>query len=133
MGIGIGFAVSIVFILYQNFKIPIVVDNEIKKDGHIIIELSEDMTFFKKASLLKVLSEIPDDRHVTIDASKTYYIHQDVLEIIEDFTISAGPRGIRVDLIELYDHKDAEPHLHCKVLDEEEHVTIKTSANSKPI
>ena len=69
-------------------------------------------SFFKKASLLKVFSEIPDDRHVTIDASKTYYIHQDVLDIIEDFKISAETRNIRLDLIELYDHKDAERHMH---------------------
>ncbi len=114
-GIGIGLAVSIFVILYQNFQIPIVVDDEIKKDGHIVIELSEDVTFFKKAALLRVLSKIPDDRHVTIDASNTYYIHQDVLDIIEDFVISAGPRNLTVKLIELDEHKDQEPHIHYRV------------------
>lgn len=109
MGIGIGMAVSIVYILYQNFKIPIEIDNEKAKKGNVLISLSEDVTFFKKAVILKTLADIPNDRKVTIDASKTYYIHQDVLDIIEDFLISAKTRNIDVELIELYDHKDARP------------------------
>ena len=111
-GIGIGMCVAIFFILYQNFNIPIVIDSEIKKEGHIFIELTEDVTFLKKASLMKVLKDIPDGRHVTIDASKTYYIHQDILDIIEDFQISAASRDIRLDLIELYDHKQKDPIIH---------------------
>ncbi len=115
VGIGIGIAVSIVFILYHNFKIPILVYNEFQKEGNITIELSEDVSFFKKASILKVLADVPNGREVTIDASKTYYLHHDVLEIIEDFVISAKSRNIKVTLIELYDHKDTDPHFHCSV------------------
>ncbi len=115
VGIGIGIAVSIVFILYHNFKIPILVYNEFQKEGNITIELSEDVSFFKKASILKVLADVPNGREVTIDASKTYYLHHDVLEIIEDFVISAKSRDIKVTLIELYDHKDTDPHFHCSV------------------
>lgn len=114
-GISLGFATAIFFILKKNLSIPIVVDDEIKKEGHIIIKLTEDVSFLKKASLLKVLSEIPDDRHVTIDASQTHYIHQDVIDIIEDFQISAENRNIEVDLIELYDHKERDPIVHFKV------------------
>ena len=115
LGIGIGIAVSIVIILYQNFNIPIMIYSEFKKEGDITIALSEDVTFFKKASLLKVLADVPNGKKITIDASKTYYIHQDVLDIIEDFMISAKSRDIEVELIELYDHKDTAPHLHCSV------------------
>ncbi|MCJ8277171.1 MAG: hypothetical protein MJK18_10050, partial [Bdellovibrionales bacterium] len=125
-GITIGFVVSIFFILYQNFRIPIMVDNEIKKEGHIIIELSEDVTFFKKAALLEVFSKIPDGRHVTIDASKTFYIHQDVIDIIEDFKISAQSRDIQLDIVELYEHKDDVQHIHCSVTKE-----LKKTLNSQ--
>jgi MFS superfamily sulfate permease-like transporter len=114
-GIGLGMAVAIIFILYQNLKIPIVIDQEVQKEGHVFIELTEDVTFLKKASLLKVFSEIPDGRHVTIDASNTYYIHQDVLDIIEDFQISAESRDITVEVIELFEHKQQDPILHFKV------------------
>lgn len=120
LGVLIGLGVSILFILYQNFQIPIMVDNEIKKDGHVTIELPEDVTFFKKATLLEFLSKIPNGRKVTIDASKTYYIHHDVMEIIEDFLISAQSRNIKVDLIEIMDHKDTTPHLNCKVVGQDD-------------
>lgn len=112
IGVCIGLAVSVFFILYQNFRIPIVIEKELKEDGDFVIQLTEDVSFLKKASLLKVLSEIPDDRDVTIDASKTYYIHNDVIDIIEDFQISANNRNIKVHLIELYDHKEEDPVIH---------------------
>ena len=131
MGIGIGFVVSIVFILYQNFKIPIMIYDEFEKQGNVMIKLSEDVTFFKKASLLKVLADIPNGRKVTIDASQTYFIHQDVLDIIEDFLISAKNRNIEVELIELYEHKDTGPHLHCTVEDGKK--TKKGNANPQPV
>lgn len=114
-GIGLGFAVAIFFILYQNFQIPIIVEKELEKEGKIEIELTEDVSFLKKASLLKALTEIPDGRTVVINASKTYYIHQDVIDIIENFKISAQSRNITVELIELYDHKTLDPMLHFKV------------------
>lgn len=113
IGICIGLTVSVYFILYQNFRIPIFIEKELKeRGGNIVIQLTEDVSFLKKASLLKVLSEIPDGRDVTIDASKTYYIHSDVIDIIEDFQISAKNRNISVHLIELYDHKQEDPVIH---------------------
>jgi len=114
-GIGLGFAVAIFFILYQNFQIPIIVEKELEKEGKIEIELTEDVSFLKKASLMKALTEIPDGRKVVINASKTHYIHQDVIDIIEDFKISAKSRDIEVELVELYDHKRMDPMLHFKV------------------
>ena len=115
IGIALGFLVSILFILYNNYIIPIIVDKELKKQGHIFIELSENVSFLKKAILQKVLTSIPNDRHVTIDASKTYYIHQDVIDIIESFKISAKSRNINVKLIELYDNKQKTPIIHFSV------------------
>lgn len=115
IGIALGLVVSIFFILHNNYRIPIVVDEKLHKEGHIYIALSEDVSFLKKAGIQKLLNEIPDDRKVTIDASKTYYIHQDVIDIIEDFKISAANRGISLEVIELYDHKGVDPLLHCKV------------------
>ena len=114
-GIGIGLVVSIFFILYRNFKLPIVVEQEIEKDGKIEIELTEDVSFLKKASLLRVLAEIPDNRKVIINAKKTQYVHQDVIGIIEDFQISAKSRNIEVQLVELYEHKQQDPVVHFKI------------------
>ncbi len=114
-GVCLGFAVAVFFILKNNYRIPIIVDEEIKKEGHIYIELSEDVSFLKKASLKKLLNGIPDGREVTIDASKTYYIHQDVIDIIENFEVNAKKRNIKLNLIEVYDNKKENPTLHFRV------------------
>ncbi len=115
VGITIGFAVALFFVLRNHYRIPFVVDDELAKDGHIIIELGEDVSFLKKASLRKFLARIPDGRHVTIDASKTYFIHRDVIDIIEDFQVGAQYRGIQVELLELYDHKSEDSVIHYRV------------------
>jgi MFS superfamily sulfate permease-like transporter len=111
MGIGIGLVVSIFFILHKNMVIPIVVDESC---NHITIELSENVSFLKKAAILKFLAEIPNGKELTIDASKNHYIHHDVIDIIEDFQISAKNRDIKVNLIELYEHKQQDPIIHVK-------------------
>lgn len=112
IGIGIGMFVGVVMILRQNLNIPIVINDGEDKKNLIKIRLSEDVSFLKKAALLKALKLIPDGKHVIIDASKTYYIHHDIIDIIEDFQISAQRRNIKVDLIELYDHKERDPILY---------------------
>ena len=112
VGVCIGFIVSVCFILYQNFKLPIIIKKEIKEDNDIVIHLPEDVSFLKKAIFLKILSEIPNGHNVTIDASKAIYIHNDIIDLIEDFKISAKDRNIKVHLIELYEHKEVDPVIH---------------------
>jgi len=119
-GIAVGFAASLVFILYQNIRIPIVVNLEKLKEEHFYIELSENVSFFKRASLMRFLSAVPNGKRVTIDASKTHYIHQDVVDVIEDFQVSAKKRSISVELIELYDHKGQSPLIHYNFDDKEQ-------------
>lgn len=115
MGIGLGLVVAIFVILKKNLSIPIVVNQICAESGELVVELTEDVSFLKKASVLKLLSEIPNGTKVTIDASKTHYIHQDVVDIIEDFEISAKSRDITTKIIELYDHKGQDPIVHFKV------------------
>lgn len=94
VGIAIGFAMAIFFVLKNHYSIPFIVDDELTEDGHITVKLGEDVSFLKKASLRKFFASIPDSRHVTIDARKTYFIHRDVIDIIEDFQVGAQYRDI---------------------------------------
>lgn len=108
-GIGLGLVVGIIIILRNNFKIPFILTKEDLEGGeHFRITLSEDVTFLNKASIQKSLAKIPNDCSVIIDASKTYFIHFDVIEIIEDFKISAENRNIELEVIDLYTHKEKE-------------------------
>ena len=100
-GIGIGMVVAIMYILYRNYRKPYAVD----KDGHptpdvIRIQLAEDVTFLNKAGIMRTLDQIPDNSRVVIDASRTVDMHQDVVEIIDDFRESARFRNIEAEYIE---------------------------------
>ncbi len=116
MGIFMGMIVAIFIILRNNFKVPFKMQKEnLKGKDNIKIVLSEDVTFLNKASILKALDQIPNDTHVTIDATNTKFIHHDVVEIIEDFIISAKNRNIEVELINLYSDKQEQPSPRFKL------------------
>jgi MFS superfamily sulfate permease-like transporter len=115
-GIALGLVVAVFIILRNNFKIPYKLRQEnLEGKENITICLSEDVTFLNKASIQKTLSEIPNNTHVTIDASRNHFIHYDVTEIIEDFEISSTTRNIKVTLIDLYKGKENIPAPHFKM------------------
>ena len=60
------------------------------------IELAEEVTFLNKAAIMRELNEIPDGSVVTIDASRSVFVDEDVLEIIGDFETAAATRGIQI-------------------------------------
>lgn len=100
VGIGLGLAVAIFFVLYNNYKRPYLFkESEFKAGEPIRLELAEDVTFLHKANILKTLSQIPEDSNVIIDASRSINIDQDVIEIIEDFETNAHYRSITVEVI----------------------------------
>lgn len=101
IGIAIGLAVAIFFILYNNYKKPFLFEEDTHmKDGIIHLALAEDVTFINKASIQRTLSQIPDDSKVIIDASNSMNIDYDVVEIIEEFKTNAQYRNITLELIE---------------------------------
>jgi MFS superfamily sulfate permease-like transporter len=115
-GIGLGLVVGIFIILRNNFKIPYNLGKEEDEEGEVYkIVLAEDVTFLNKASVQKSLSLLPDGSKVIIDASHTFFIHHDVIEIIEDFKISAEEREIDLTIIDLYEHKQKKPIQHFEL------------------
>ena len=86
-GVGIGMAISILFILLGNKKKAYHILETTSPDSkHMHITLAEEVSFLNKAAVKQTLNAIPADIEVTIDASKSTYIASDVLELIEDFT-----------------------------------------------
>lgn len=106
VGIGIGMAVAIFIILRNNYRVATRVEQG--KGSNIRLVLSEDVTFLNKASIQGTLAQIPNGTHLEIDASNTYFIHHDVIEIIEDFKINAASRNITVTTIDLTPEKEKE-------------------------
>ncbi len=97
IGIGMGMAVAIFYILRNNYKIPYHFNLQDYQTGKPIkIELSEDVSFLNKASIQKTLDSLPNGSSVMIDASRAVYVHPDIVEIIEDFKERAQLKNIRV-------------------------------------
>jgi len=119
IGIGLGIVVAIFIILRNNYKVPYFLkhSNENEK-GTYSIELSEDVTFLNKASVLNILDKIPAKSVVSIDGTKTQFIHRDIIEIIEDFAIKAEVNEIELTLINLDInlHKKDKPLSHIKII-----------------
>ena len=102
MGIGIGLAVAIAYILYNNYKKPFIFESDKHfQDGTIRLKLAEDVTFINKASIQSTLQQVPDGSKVIIDASQTLHIDHDVIEIIKDFEANAQERNIELQTINL--------------------------------
>ena len=102
IGIGLGLAVAVLFILHNNYKKPFLFDaSKHYQDGRVHLELAEDVTFINKASIQRTLTELPDGSNVVIDARKTVNMDNDVSEIIQEFQESAEYRKIQVEILEL--------------------------------
>lgn len=98
VGIGIGMAVAVFLILRKNLNTPF---SFVEKSGEgepTLIELSENVTFLNKASIMQTLNMIPDNSKVVLDVTKSKYIHPDVIEIINDFEVHAKSTGIELTI-----------------------------------
>jgi len=99
IGIVMGLIVGVFQILYANLKRPYAVETIQEDHGHkkIKIELSENLTFLNKASIIETISHIPDESRVILDATRCHFIHPDIKEILHDFQKNAEFRNIEVE------------------------------------
>ena len=96
-GIMLGMAVAFFEILIYNYQLNFY--REQTGAGSFTIRFTEHMTFLNKASLKRLLREIPPTSVVTIDMSATRILDHDVREVIEDFTTHAAADGIDVTVV----------------------------------
>ena len=91
-GVGIGLGVSILALLYGNYKNSYFFHKEKHKEGEtILIHLSEEVSFLNKASIKLTLEHLPPNSTVILDAYDAQYIDHDVLELIRDFKDIQAP------------------------------------------
>ncbi|APS39343.1 bifunctional SulP family inorganic anion transporter/carbonic anhydrase [Salegentibacter sp. T436] len=109
IGIFIGSLVSIFFLLRSNYHNAFFIENtKIFKGETIRLELSNEVSFFNKASIKNSLWNVPQNSNVIIDATFSSYIDHDILEIFEDFkTTFAEENNINVSIIGLKDKYSA--------------------------
>jgi len=102
MGILIGMAVSIFYILKTNYSTPYFYHEEaLPEQGpqkRIKLVLSEHVSFLNKASLQQTLDDLPANSEVIIDGSQAVEIDFDALNILYDFQEAAKDKNITFKL-----------------------------------
>ncbi len=100
IGISIGMAVGIFFILKENFKTPFIQEPH-QENGTIHIKLSEHVSFLNKGSILTALDKVPENSEVEIDGANSRFIDHDVLETIYNFKETAQDKNIKMKLTDI--------------------------------
>ena len=101
VGIGLGLAVGIVIILFKSYQNSHFLHIEDKSNGKPKIKMTfaEEVTFFNKGAILNELDSLPENSYLEIDVRKTRFLDNDIIEILEDFSIKAQNRNIDIVLI----------------------------------
>ncbi len=107
-GITIGLLFGIFYTLRHSYRnshhLKEVVTTE---EGNQVYQLvlAEEVSFFNKASVLKALDIIPKNSKVIIDCTHSKSIAFDVVEIIQNYKISAKTKNITVETINFIEPK----------------------------
>ncbi len=87
IGVLLGLAISIFYILKSNFKNVYHFHKEDHHAGDVItIRLTEEVSFLNKANIKRTLADLPENSTVIFNAAYSTYIDFNVLELIKDFT-----------------------------------------------
>jgi len=98
-GIIVGIIVAVIFILRRNLKLAYSCSMKENEDTKVMrLDLAEEVSFLNKANIMTMLRDIPDYSKVIIDGSKAKYIDYDVIEILNDFKITAKTRGVDLQM-----------------------------------
>jgi MFS superfamily sulfate permease-like transporter len=95
IGVVIGIGVGLFFIVRSNFKTSVFIVHDHNK---YLIRLRKDVSFLNKPIVKNKLEEIPENASVLIDASRADFIDKDIIEVIEDFSIHAPLKNIKVEV-----------------------------------
>ncbi|NCX94965.1 MAG: SulP family inorganic anion transporter, partial [Chitinophagia bacterium] len=100
-GVALGGAISIIFLLRENYRLPFSYRRSSFTAGELIkIDLAQVVTFLNKAGIKETLYKLPENSSVIIDAGKSEYIDRDALDIIREFSQSvAKDRNIKLSLV----------------------------------
>lgn len=101
LGIGMGLAVSVVVILFNNYRNSHFLHREEGDDARHTVKmtLAEEVTFFNKAAILVELDSLPENAYLELDVRNTRYLDHDIIEILDDFSEKAKLRNINIKII----------------------------------
>jgi MFS superfamily sulfate permease-like transporter len=100
-GVAVGLVFSVFYLLRSNLKLAYFFKKEKHHAGEIItMKLAQEVSFLNKAAIKQTLHHLPENATLEIDATDSYYIDHDVLELIRDFLkIGSKDKNITVSLV----------------------------------
>lgn len=71
------------------------------EDGKEVVkmELAEEVTFINKAPISNELENLPENSELEIDVTKTKFLDNDIVEIIDDFLENSEEKKITTRLV----------------------------------
>jgi MFS superfamily sulfate permease-like transporter len=102
IGIMMGLTVGIGIVLKESYhnSHSVIIDEKNEGNEHkIIINLSEEVTFINKEPISKELNSLPLNTDLTIDISKTRFLDNDIIDVLNDFLETTKEKKINVKVI----------------------------------
>jgi MFS superfamily sulfate permease-like transporter len=95
IGIFIGIAVSIFFVLRSNFRTALL---RVNNGNSYLIKFTKDASFLNKVTLVHAIQSIPENSTVLFEGSNVQFFDHDIIEVITDFQKSAPTKDIQVEI-----------------------------------
>ena len=101
IGISLGLVVGIFVILIKSYQNSYFLHIENEEGGNKVVKmrLAEEVTFINKGAIIKELNKLEDNSFLIMDVSKTKYLDNDIIEILDDFRIKAEQKNINIKII----------------------------------
>ncbi len=100
-GLALGLAVGIIATLIKSYQNSHFLHKEDTSNGNskVKMSLAEEVTFFNKGAILRELDSLTENTDLELDVTKTRFLDNDIIEILEDFQWKAKERNINIKLI----------------------------------
>ncbi len=95
IGIVVGLAVALFFMVRSNFRSSIFVVND---ENNYLVRLRKDVSFLNKPIIKKKLESVPANAYVLIDATRADFIDKDIIEEVNNFMVHAHLKNIKVEI-----------------------------------
>lgn len=101
VGITLGLLVGIIVILIKSYQNSYFLHKESVENGNNTIKmtLAEEVTFINKGAIIKELNNLEENSYLIMDVTKTHYLDNDIVEILDDFKVKAEERNINIKII----------------------------------
>ncbi|MCY7422297.1 MAG: SulP family inorganic anion transporter [Chitinophagaceae bacterium] len=98
-GIIVGIVVGLYFVMRSNYKSAVFVVHDNNK---FLFRFRKDVSFLNKATVKRKLEEVPGNAYVLIDTTRADFIDKDVIDTINEFTLHAPIKNIKVEIKKSY-------------------------------